>query len=264
MWYVYLPPSVSQLLSAYSSLVHRWLYDNPGILHRDLSFNNIMYRLVEEEGKPKVYGVLTDYDLSSWTKSLKPDYTRTSQQRTGTPPYMAQELLLGESPVHLYRHDVESLFYIMLLMASRHTIRTPKGEKEPRVLMRSSAELPHQEWFDQQDYRALGQAKYHFLLKRPAIELSPDFKDFRPWLKSIQHYFSTGFKARPSRVDDEDLPWITGPAVVQYDDETLGGNIKYDKILEAIPHLGGALKGLAIRDPQHSPAPAASTSTGAA
>ena len=83
-----------------------------------------MYRSIEEAGeKPKkVYGVLTDYDLSSWTNSLNPDYTKTSQQRTGTPPYMAQELLRGLSPLHLYRHDVESLFYVMLLVSARHSI----------------------------------------------------------------------------------------------------------------------------------------------
>ena len=57
-----------------------------------------MCRITEEmnaEGKTerKVYGVLTDYDLSSWAEEMKSSYTKTSQQRTGTPPYMAQELL---------------------------------------------------------------------------------------------------------------------------------------------------------------------------
>ena len=267
MWYVHLAPFASRLSFAYSSLVHRWLYDHPGILHRDLSFNNIMYRLVKVKGEPKVYGVLTDYDLSSWTKSLKPDYTRTSQQRTGTPPYMAQELLQGISPLHLYRHDVESLFYIMLLMAARHEIGTPKGEKKPRVLMRNSAELPYREWFDQQNYRMLGSLKGIFLSDEHPIELSPDFKDFHPWLKSIQRRFSAGFKAKPGLDKGETPEWDNlsgnGTDIVQFDDETLGGRVKYETILKPIPHLEGALKGLAIRDPQHSPAPAASTSTGA-
>ena len=228
-----------------------------------------MYRLVEEEGKPKVYGVLTDYDLSSWTNSMKQDYTRTSQQRTGTPPYMAQELLKGESPVHLYRHDVESLFYVMLLMAARHTIGTPEGEEKPRVLMRDSAELPYQKWFDQQDYDSLSSFKYDFLAKRQPIELSPDFKDFHPWLKVIQRCFSAGFKDKPS-LDKEEMPgWaddLTGDCIgaVQFDDETLGGHVKYATILKPIPHLGGALKGLTIHDPLHSPAVASSTSAGAA
>src|ERR1700753_780866 len=93
-----------------TAVVHRWLYDKPGILHRDLSLRNIMCRIVNEinahgQEEQKVYGVVTEYDLSSWTEHLKGDYTRTSQQRTGTPPYMAQELLKGTSTSHLYRHD---------------------------------------------------------------------------------------------------------------------------------------------------------------
>ncbi|KAF9789672.1 hypothetical protein BJ322DRAFT_1000946 [Thelephora terrestris] len=87
--------------------VHRWLHDHPGILHRDPSPNNIMCRISEEpdaEGNlsRRVYGVLTDYDLSLWTKALKKDYSKTLQQRTGTPPYMAEELLRGTSTTHLY------------------------------------------------------------------------------------------------------------------------------------------------------------------
>ncbi|KAF5349071.1 hypothetical protein D9757_012190 [Collybiopsis confluens] len=42
--------------------IHRWLYEHPRILHRDLSMANIMYR---REGD-NVYGVLNDFDLSSF------------------------------------------------------------------------------------------------------------------------------------------------------------------------------------------------------
>jgi len=157
----------SRLPFAYPVLVHHWLYDEPGILHRDLSFNNIMHRLIEwkntkGEREQKVYGVLTDYDLSSWMESMNPDYTKTSQQRTGTPPYMAQELLKGTSPLHLYRHDVESLFYIMLLMSARHTIGTPEGEEKSRVIMRGSTGLPYQDWFNEPRYHMLGALKAAF------------------------------------------------------------------------------------------------------
>ena len=231
-----------------------------------------MYRRV----KGKVCGVLTDYDLSSWTESMKPGYSKTSQQRTGTPPYMAQELLMGTSPVHLYRHDVESLFYVMLLMAARHKIETPKGEKKPRVLMRGidPRELPYEKWFNQQDYEMLGSLKSTFFLEMKAIELSQDFKDFRPWLRGLQLCFSNGFKLRPSPKDSDDdaLDWVatfTGggvkPPAVQYDDETLGGSVQYATILAPIPSLKGALEGLAVRYPiKSSSAPAPSTSPVAA
>ena len=38
-----------QLLLTYCAVVHRWLYDRPGILYRDLSPNNIMCRIVKSQ-----------------------------------------------------------------------------------------------------------------------------------------------------------------------------------------------------------------------
>ncbi|KAF9642345.1 hypothetical protein BDM02DRAFT_3124651 [Thelephora ganbajun] len=227
-----------------------------------------MYRLIKEmnaDGEPeeKVYGVLADYDLSSWTDAMNPDYTKTSQQRTGTPPYMAQELLKGTSHLHLYRHDVESLFYIMLLMAARHTIVTPEGEKKSRVLMRRSTRLPYQKWFNEQDYDTLGSLKASFFSDMQAIELSPAFEDFRPWLKVLQHCFSVGFKLKPSPSDGQLPEWTAAitaagvkPTTVQFDDETLGGYINYATILAPVRYLTGELKGLVIRDPKAFSAPA--------
>jgi len=218
-----------------------------------------MYRRI----KGKVYGVLTDYDLSSWTESMNPGYSKTSQQRTGTPPYMAQELLMGTSPVHLYRHDVESLFYVMLLMAARHKIETPKGEKKPRVLMRGLEGLPYADWFDEPRYHLLGSLKSTFFSNMQAIELSPDFKDFRPWLEDIRDCFSDGFKLRPVPRKEPPKEWRKAKlATAKFDDETLGGCVNFPAVLEAVSHLKGALEGLTVRYPKNPPA-SAPTSPGA-
>ena len=116
----YVPSLISQLAPTHTRLVHRWLYEKVGILHRDLSLTNIMCRMVNKQ----VCGVLTDFDLLSWTASLTGDYTKTSQQQTRTPPYMAHGSLGGVDPIHLYRHDLESLFYIMLILATHYKIVT--------------------------------------------------------------------------------------------------------------------------------------------
>jgi len=239
------------LLYPYTSSVHRWLFDKPGILHRDLSFNNIMFRIIktqrnaEGETEYKVYGVLTDYDLSSWVASLKNNYAKTSQQRTGTPPYMAQELLRGTNDIHLYRHDIESLFYIMLLTCARHKL-DQSDEAKWSVVMREGP-LPYQDWFDERNYDKLGSLKGTFFTETPAIELSPTFEDIRQWLVHLQYRFSDGFehkfsyKKRKERVGDSagELP--------PFDDETLGGYINYSSLIEPICRLTGELKGLTIR-----------------
>jgi len=259
------PIFASQLPSTYPTSVHRWLFDCPGILHRDLSPNNIMCRLIKEmnaQGKSEqqVYGVLTDYDLSSWKKDLNNDYTRTSQQRTGTPPYMAQELLQGTSVTHLYRHDLESLFYIMLLMGARHTIAPAKGGPDTKgksQVVKREGTRPYQTWFDTRLYTTLGSIKQCFIWNRTAIELSPAFEDFRLWLEDLCYDFSEGFQYKHHHLKTRPPLWRQGPAggsagrvtpaPVPFDNKTLGGHVDYSSIIEPTRYLKGELEGLIIR-----------------
>ena len=256
MLHVVRVPFNSQLPSTHLTLVHRWLFDLPGILHPDLSPNNIMCRFIEEmkaNGKleRKVYEVLTDYDLSSWKEALEGDYTRTSQQRTGTPPYMAFELLKGKGATHLYRHDLESLFYVMLLTTTRHTINPTKGG----VVMREETR-PYQGWFDKQRYNALASHKIAFLLVKQPADLSPAFEDFRPWLMDVWSDFSKGFWHKISH-ETEEPRWRrkkaegstdgTTTTTAPFDDETLSGRANYSTTIEPTRYLKGELEGLVIR-----------------
>ncbi|KAJ7645774.1 hypothetical protein B0H17DRAFT_884229, partial [Mycena rosella] len=81
---------------------YRWLYEKANVMHRDISLGNLMYRT--KNGK--IFGVLNDFDLSLLMNAADPS---TSKQRTGTKPFMAIDLLVPQPPVHLYRHDLESL-----------------------------------------------------------------------------------------------------------------------------------------------------------
>ncbi|KAJ8514599.1 hypothetical protein ONZ45_g7883 [Pleurotus djamor] len=97
---------------------HQWLHDVAGILHRDNSLNNLMYR--EKHGT--IYGVLNDFDLASLVADL--DKSLQSSQRTGTRIYMAFDLLSSPNPPrHLNRHDLESFFYVLL-----DVIHNPHGQ----------------------------------------------------------------------------------------------------------------------------------------
>ncbi|KAE9382310.1 hypothetical protein BT96DRAFT_755069, partial [Gymnopus androsaceus JB14] len=107
-----------------------WLYEHPRVLHRDLSEGNLMFRRIDS----KVYGVLNDFDLSSYVDRL--NNGPSSNHRTGTKPFMAIDLLNKLKKSHMYRHDLESLFYIMLFLACRY--ENP-GKPLP--------EPPYKEWF---------------------------------------------------------------------------------------------------------------------
>ena len=239
-----------------------------GILHRDLSLTNIMYRIVREKNsagvvEEKVCGVLTDFDLASWTEDLKRDDGKMSQA-TGTPPFMACELLRGSDAQHLYRHDLESLFYVMLILATRYEIRLPTSEEEGGLRMRQGLkELPYQRWFDQPSYETLGCIKRSFLSRLKDPDLSPAFEDFRDWLKRLHLSFARGVSARwahelsiflrqhPDDESENEDPSDEGAS--EFDYETLKGHVDYSALVDPVRRLKGKLEGLIIRyDPSLS------------
>jgi hypothetical protein len=171
---------------------------------------------------------------------------------------MAYELLRGTHTTHLYRHDIESLFYIMLLTCGRHTFgNAENGKGLWRIIMRKEP-LPYATWFNQQNYHTLGGIKCSFLMDEDEepIELSPAFEDFRPWLEDILSSLSNGFvdrralKKKLPKWEEEEVTESTSgaqPAPVLFDDETLGGNFGYSAFVKPIPCLKGELKGLVVR-----------------
>ena len=218
-----------------------------------------MYRIVKKKKggamENKVCGVLTDFDLASWTKTLNKDYTKTSQQRTGTPPFMAHGLLDGSDPLHLYRHDLESLFYIMLILATHYEIEAPQDGEEGGI--RTRDEHPHKKWFNRQSYDDLASFKQTFFLKLDNLNISPDFEDFRGWLSDLQLVFLGGsrsqgiYRERKRRNGGLDTP--------MFDHETLEGYVNYSALINPVRKLRGKLKGLIIRYDPSLP-----TSTGSA
>ncbi|KAF9069313.1 hypothetical protein BDP27DRAFT_1363441 [Rhodocollybia butyracea] len=141
--------------------VHHWLSENAKILHRDLHPGNIMLRRIGD----KIYGVLNDFDRASESVTRTGD--RTLNQRTGTRPYMAIDMLddtwrLG----HMYRHDLESLFYIILSFACYNK--------------------PFSKWFTGTRTDVFD-AKYTFFrtLREPDIPIRHHFRVFEPGLRQM-------------------------------------------------------------------------------
>ncbi|KAG1883292.1 hypothetical protein F4604DRAFT_1920496 [Suillus subluteus] len=87
-----------------------------GVYHRDVSPGNLMWYW--KDGKR--IGVLNDYDLSSLANVQGPQ----GNERTGTVPFMARELLTEEGQrgkvKHLYRHDLESFIWVFAWIRLRY------------------------------------------------------------------------------------------------------------------------------------------------
>ena len=234
--------------NTYTGLVHRWLYEKVGILHQDLSLANIMYRIIEG----KVYGVLTDFDLSSWTAGGHTRDARAPPQLIGTATYMACDLLYenGFKTTRLYRHDLESLFYVMVSLATYFEVETPGEGKKGGILTRKGGHWGPQ-WFYLPSYRDNAFSKHSFLSATDHIELSPTFKDFRDWLEGIRSLFREGMRAKDvhegSRAEERWNRRSGGGPIPEFDDETLGGRVCYSKFIDSVRNLKGRLEGLVVR-----------------
>ncbi|KAF8751643.1 hypothetical protein RHS01_08286 [Rhizoctonia solani] len=85
-------------------IAHHKLYET-GILHCDISVGNMMYDPLGDEP------YLIDVDLG---KSVEKLASPLSNHWTGTLPFMATDLLAECPPPHLYRHDLESFYYVLI------------------------------------------------------------------------------------------------------------------------------------------------------
>ncbi|THU81955.1 hypothetical protein K435DRAFT_872799, partial [Dendrothele bispora CBS 962.96] len=209
---------------------HRWLYDRCRILHRDISMNNIMVRKVDG----KIFGVLNDLDLAS---RVTQEMSATSKHRTGTRPFMAYELLDPKKSVpHLYRHDLESLFYVMLFLCCRYSL---DGKPVP-----SSDPLPYDKWLTDS-------AENLFYLKKDLCNshecfnppVTPYFSGFSKILQDIRKIF---FGANAARVN-------ASLNETSFDPETVNGTITYEKFLAIVAKFGE--QNFPIHYPQSDPQP---------
>ncbi|EIM91104.1 uncharacterized protein STEHIDRAFT_165501 [Stereum hirsutum FP-91666 SS1] len=94
---------------------HYVVYTKAGILHRDLSVNNIMF--TRDPVTNRAIGVLNDWDLAIPVNRSEYNVEKpTSHHRTGTATFMSLELLKDSNRTipHLYRHDLESFMWILI------------------------------------------------------------------------------------------------------------------------------------------------------
>ena len=237
------------------NVVLRWLCDHPGIIHGDLSSSNIMYRIIGNQ----VHGVLTDFDVSSWMVALATNPNEISQEVAGTAIHMAQELLRDKRTDRLYRHDLESLFYIMLLLCGRWGIQVKTGSEDTQNVVTEERDPPYQTWYKaDENWNTLGCVKFSFICGMGRVEVSPSFEVFRPWLRHLQALLRRGFMRKRDHESWESwqtmeewmvelLPDECKGEPAPYDDETLGGCIDHSIFIESTRHLTGELEGLAVR-----------------
>ncbi|KAJ3845649.1 hypothetical protein EV368DRAFT_21357, partial [Lentinula lateritia] len=161
---------------------HHWAWKYPQILHRDISEGNIMVR--EKNGQK--YGVLNDWDLASWLSTQ--NEVSTSKFRTGTKPYMAHEQHSSDwQGPHRFRHDLESVFYVILLLVSLYSSPTKK------VRFPSTGDHRYEKWHKQNDEYLRGKKVDIILNWKWQAFPQPFFSGFTSWLIALQDFLFQGF-----------------------------------------------------------------------
>ncbi|KAF8914748.1 hypothetical protein CPB85DRAFT_1433490 [Mucidula mucida] len=222
--------------------VHRWLYDFPRILHRDISHSNIMWH----RRRGRICGVLNDFDLSSFRDNTAP----SSKQRTGTRPYMARELHQGAkiSIRHLYRHDLESFFYVLLLLTGAYKLldepEVDEITKEKCYLL-GDEKSPYKEWSSL--HESLLKSEKEGLVRSPLNPYThPSFQKLSGQIVNARLFLFYGSLAQQTndarraqaqaqaQWGGSFAPMVPSAQTGEYDDETLGGHWTYNNFLDCI------------------------------
>ena len=200
-------------LIVWFQVIESWLYEVLKILHCDISLNNLM---LCKEGD-NVYAVLNDLDLTVSADVM----SMSSNHCMGTKPFMAIYLIHPDPTEHMYHHDLESLFYILVWITSRFN----DGQE--------IVDPPLQEWADN-DGLLLAEKKWSFFRSMPPW-WTTQFEPFRHWIVSMWEMFDREFLVHSSYLVALSVrPQSLSP--VHFAHDTLGGLVTFDKfqtILEA-------------------------------
>ncbi|KAI0733639.1 hypothetical protein C8Q72DRAFT_881195 [Fomitopsis betulina] len=206
---------------------HYWVYETSYILHRDLSINNIMWYRIGD----RLVAVLCDWDLAEHqingptssrpvrdTQATPPvgipkaasqtdagaqpvDPALKPRYRTGTGPFMAMDLLRkGAPPPHLYRYDLESLFYILICVCAALDLKTKTFR---RLFLREQESLLEIGRI-KREFLTGGIKEYETFFKGCSTAFKSLFTGKKSWARQLWYQFSAVERAYDKIVEAED------------------------------------------------------------
>ncbi|KAF9008660.1 hypothetical protein BDZ89DRAFT_540291 [Hymenopellis radicata] len=188
-------------------------------------------------------------DLSSLVADLEDQKATSFSMRTGTPPFMAADLLRSSKIVPLYRHDLESLFCVLLLLCTRHQILW--DGVYPRLVKRAAP--PFNDWFDSSlSWEQLASTKNEFFVRgfardNPTMNIDnifppeSSFFGFKNWIIRLLWELYCGFRARDSYNHKVVAAEAMGvdPNLAPIDEETLDGHLQYSTFFDVMKSFAG-------------------------
>lgn len=190
------------MLTSQPPLAHHDLYEKAGILHRDISLDNLMV-----DPSDSTIGVLIDFDHSTRVAADDGSPILVKPRVTGTPPFLAMDALRETPPPKPYfRHDLESFLYVLVYILTHHD---EQGNEDPSI-----TELDHWEY---ESYSEISRHKLSFLSRPHRLRYLPrkakvQLKD--TWVPKLARLFRLGYAARNDYFDEMGI--LEGPTDVEY------------------------------------------------
>ncbi|KAF3768507.1 hypothetical protein M406DRAFT_71504 [Cryphonectria parasitica EP155] len=124
---IYKASSPAALLRALEGCIrgHESLYRKAGLLHRDISINNLIIN--EDRNNPSWPAFLIDLDLAI---AKEQQYASEAKRKTGTRAFMAIGVLVGEQ--HSFMHDLESFFWVLFWICIHYAGPDDRGRIIPQ------------------------------------------------------------------------------------------------------------------------------------
>ena len=197
-------------------LGHYQAYTVGKVLHRDLSENNLMFQ--RKDGKAK--GIVNDWDMASILNDAGEVPTSAAKHRTGTIPFMARDLLVENPPPHLYRHDLESFFFVLVWAAIHYDLKN-------KIRLNT---VPRLEQWNSHLSLALD-VKSAFVTSGQTSDevlelVREDMEELIEWIEPLLDLFRAATSSRPKKRDVS--------AVAEYDYATYGGRLTFHSFMAAI------------------------------
>ncbi|KAG6095125.1 hypothetical protein E4U31_006005 [Claviceps sp. LM219 group G6] len=211
--------SILELLECLHDAIkaHRSLYMESGILHRDISINNIIITDPSEADGYK--GMLIDLDLAK-----KMDEGPSGARfRTGTIEFMAVGVLLGQQ--HTYRHDLESFLYVFIWLCFVYGAKGKGREPMDHVTLLGWSEGP--------SFYAIAVAKlgnmvatFYLLMKKFPAECGERVKQLIATIRDILFTVPNGVEVEPCEYAPEDPDVLYEPILRAFEAtiQEMGGN----------------------------------------
>ncbi|EIN14714.1 hypothetical protein PUNSTDRAFT_130341 [Punctularia strigosozonata HHB-11173 SS5] len=185
---------------------HRRMRKDCHVLHRDISFHNILISEFENLAPGLRRGRLIDFDYSKTLTESTGNEGEDKNHRSGTLPFMAVQLLIYNSAIeHKVHHDLQSFFYVLCWACI--VLEGPGQNRRRFDPMKTKLKV----WMVGDDEETIGlnksgQMRSDIAFEKLLEDFHPYFEELKPTVRELRRVF---------RVDEWEKPDYDPP---DYDD----------------------------------------------